>query len=186
MTSRFLLPILVALALPLGPVAAADAPDPMAAFHPGTAIPGYGKFADVDADMAIPEGTVLLHSFDVADGKAATLNRSLESVARFVNLHVAAGMPLVNVHAAVVIHGPAVFEVTNAERYGAKYDGAENPNAALVAALLAAGVEIYVCGQSSAAQGVDNDDLLPGVKMALSAMTAHALLQQRGYTLNPF
>jgi len=27
---------------------------------------------------------------------------------------------------------------------------------------------------------------LPGVTMALSAMTAHALLQQDGYTLNPF
>jgi len=29
-------------------------------------------------------------------------------------------------------------------------------------------------------------DLLPNVEMALSAMTAHALLQQDGYTLNPF
>jgi len=28
--------------------------------------------------------------------------------------------------------------------------------------------------------------LLPGVEMALSAMTAHAILQQEGYTLNPF
>jgi hypothetical protein len=28
--------------------------------------------------------------------------------------------------------------------------------------------------------------ILPGVEMALSAMTAHALLLQQGYTLNPF
>ena len=33
---------------------------------------------------------------------------------------------------------------------------------------------------------VTNDDLLPGVELALSAMTMHALLQQKGYTLNPF
>jgi len=29
-------------------------------------------------------------------------------------------------------------------------------------------------------------DLLPGITMAPSAITAHALLQQQGYTLNPF
>jgi hypothetical protein len=33
---------------------------------------------------------------------------------------------------------------------------------------------------------VATDDLLPGVEMALSAMTAHALLQNSGFTLNPF
>jgi hypothetical protein len=33
---------------------------------------------------------------------------------------------------------------------------------------------------------VKTEDLLPGVEMALSAMTAHALLQQQGYTFNPF
>jgi intracellular sulfur oxidation DsrE/DsrF family protein len=43
-----------------------------------------------------------------------------------------------------------------------------------------------VCGQSAAFNDVTNEDLLPGVHMALSAMTAHAQLQQEGYTLNPF
>ena len=43
-----------------------------------------------------------------------------------------------------------------------------------------------MCGQSAAGQGVKKTDLLPGVELALSAMTAHALLQQQGYTLNPF
>ena len=35
-------------------------------------------------------------------------------------------------------------------------------------------------------QGVANEDLLPGIEVGLSAMTAHALLQQQGYTVNPF
>jgi intracellular sulfur oxidation DsrE/DsrF family protein len=47
-------------------------------------------------------------------------------------------------------------------------------------------VQLLVCGQSAAYCDVKSDDLLPGVEMALSAMTAHALLQQQGYTLNPF
>jgi len=65
-------------------------------------------------------------------------------------------------------------------------DKKPNANADLIKTLIAYGVEIYVCGQSAAYYSVDNEDLLPDVKMALSAMTAHALLQQKGYTLNPF
>jgi intracellular sulfur oxidation DsrE/DsrF family protein len=48
-------------------------------------------------------------------------------------------------------------------------------------------VRIILCGQSAAGLGLDETaDLLPGVEVALSAMTAHALLQQDGYTVNPF
>ena len=47
-------------------------------------------------------------------------------------------------------------------------------------------VKFYLCGQSAAAQGIGKGDLLPGVKMALSAMTMHALLDQQGFSLNPF
>jgi len=47
-------------------------------------------------------------------------------------------------------------------------------------------VRFIVCGQSAAANGVTQEQLIPGTEMALSAMTAFALLQQRGYTVNPF
>jgi hypothetical protein len=40
--------------------------------------------------------------------------------------------------------------------------------------------------ESAAAYGIKPEDLIPGVEMALSAMTAHALLQQNGFTVNPF
>ena len=40
--------------------------------------------------------------------------------------------------------------------------------------------------QSAAWANVEKADLLPGVKMALSAMDAHAILQHQGYSLNPF
>ena len=45
---------------------------------------------------------------------------------------------------------------------------------------------IILGGQSAAYYEIGVEDLLPGVDMALSAMTAHALLQQDGFTLNPF
>jgi hypothetical protein len=34
--------------------------------------------------------------------------------------------------------------------------------------------------------GVKKADLLPGVEMAMSASSAHAILQAQGYTANPF
>ena len=50
----------------------------------------------------------------------------------------------------------------------------------------------FVAGVAEMSRGkftfydITGGDLLPGVEMSLSAMTAHALLQQDGYTLNPF
>ncbi len=57
------------------------------------------------------------------------------------------------------------------------------PAATRVKKLMGAGVEFILCGQSAASLGIKKADLIPGVKMALSAITAHALYQQRGYTL---
>jgi intracellular sulfur oxidation DsrE/DsrF family protein len=75
-----------------------------------------------------------------------------------------------------VVHGKAVQEMA----------GEQSSSADLIAALTEHGVRMIVCGQSAAYYDVATDDLLPGIEMALSAMTAHALLQQQGYTLNPF
>lgn len=170
--------------LALSPTALAGPDD----FGPGPLIEDYGPIAPVDSEMPFPLGTEFHVSFDVARGAdAGELNRTLTSAARFLNMHVAAGMPADDLHLAVVVHGGAVRDVSGDRVYqGHHGEDAENANAALIAELQAHGVEIYVCGQSAAYYGVGNEDLLPGVTMALSAMTAHALLQQDGYTLNPF
>jgi hypothetical protein len=47
-------------------------------------------------------------------------------------------------------------------------------------------VDIQLRGQSAAAHGVGREELIPVVRMALSAMTAHRLLRQRGFTIDPF
>lgn len=156
------------------------------AFHPGEAIPDYGRIADVENEFPIAEGMEFHVVFDLADAaEPGEVNRGLESLARFINMHVAAGVPAEDIHLAVVIHGGATHDVTNDAHYE-PLKGAPNANAALVEALSAFDMRIYVCGQSAAYNDVTNEDLLPGVTMALSAMTAHAQLQQEGYTLNPF
>jgi intracellular sulfur oxidation DsrE/DsrF family protein len=96
-------------------------------------------------------------------------------------MHALAGVPDAYVSVAIVVHGPAAMDLVNEAKRGGP-----NPNAPLIAELVAAGASIQLCGQTAAARGITQDDLLPGVTLSLSAMTAHALLQQDGYTLNPF
>lgn len=157
-----------------------------AAFHPGSVISDFGKIATVDSDMPIPKGTVFKVSFD--DTKQAmpgSMNEIFVSAARFINMHVAAGVPAADIHIGIVVHSKAILDLLKPAPYAARNGGATNASAKLIAELLAHNVNFYVCGQSAEAQEIAKVDLLPGVKMALSAMTAHALLQMQGYTLNP-
>lgn len=155
-------------------------------FHKGPLITEFGPVAAIDGRDPIPENVTFNVSFDVVDrADAGTLNRNLVSAARFLNMHAEAGVPNENMSLAIVIHGSAVQDVTNAAHYDENNEE-PNANAALVSKLIEHGVEIHVCGQSAAFQGVAKSDLLPDVRMSLSAMTAHAMLQQAGYTLNPF
>ncbi len=170
----------IALTL-LGPAYAEEA-----AFSTGPVFEAFGPVADIDADFAIPKGMDFRLRFDVREGgEAGAVNRRLETAARFINMHARAGVPEKKMKLALVIHGKAVNDVTNAAHY-AEAVGGDNANAPMLAALMEKGVRIIVCGQSAAYYGVTNEDLLPGVEMALSAMTAHAVLDKEGYVLNPF
>ncbi|MEO1015728.1 MAG: DsrE family protein [Pseudomonadota bacterium] len=148
-------------------------------FTTGPLLEGQGPNAEVPGMTPLPKRARLKVAFDVGKGaKEGEANRTLVSAARFMNMHVRAGMAPERLAAAVVVHGKAVGDVSGA--------AAGTPNGPLIEALVANNVRVIVCGQSAAAQGVSAEDLLPGVEMSLSAMTAHALLQQDGYTVNPF
>ncbi|MFN3912172.1 DsrE family protein [Hyphomonas sp.] len=150
-------------------------------FAAGPRVPSYGKTVPVPGAV-LPADARFKVAFDLAaasEGEA--VNRNLDSAARLFNMHALAGVPDENVSVAIVVHGPAAMDVIN----DAKRDS-PNPNAGLVAELVAAGASIQLCGQTAASRNITQDDLLPGVTLSLSAMTAHALLQQDGYTLNPF
>lgn len=161
------------------------------AFKAGKTIVNYGKTATVPGMVALPKEATFKVSFDVAKmAKAGEINRSIESVARFINMHTAHGVAVKDINLAVVIHGSAVKDFTNQSFFPTGLNDAEttvsNKNADLIDVLQQNGVKFYVCGQSATYHGIKTEDLLPGVNMSLSAMTAHALLQQQGYTINPF
>lgn len=148
----------------------------------------FGPVVDVpDADFAIPEDASFHVAFDVSRAaEEGKLNRGFESAARLINMHARTGVAPMENRAAVVVHGPAVLDLLTDAAWVARDRGEANPSGAMVRAMIDQGVRFIVCGQSAAGQGVAKSELIPGVELALSAMTAHALLQQQGYTVNPF
>lgn len=158
----------------------------MKAFDDGPLIEGYGKHAKVEQDMKIPEDTMFKVSFDVSDrGTKGQVNRKFDSLARFLNMHVANGSKAENIELALVVHGKAGADLLNETAYMHQFESS-NPNRALLQLLMKHKVQVFLCGQSAAFYDIKNADLIDGVQMSLSAMTTHALLQQQGYQLNPF
>lgn len=141
----------------------------------------------VNADMMVPKDKVLKVVYDTYTGAdSGKVNSTFLSAAKFINMHVDAGHPQENIKVAIVVHGSTSLDVTQDAYYGEHHDGAKNANAAVIAALVEEGVEFYICGQSAAFRGVTRENILPGVKFSLSAMTAHAMLQSQGYSLIPW
>ena len=154
-------------------------------FKDGPVIKGFGKNAIV-ASSTVNEDTLLKVAFDVAKGAdKGEVNRQFDSLARFINMHVAAGVPIENIQLALVVHGKAGIDLLDNPTYQ-KAHKLDNPNKALIEALLANNVRVILCGQSAAVYDISLAQLIKGSEMELSAMTAHALLQNNGYTMNPF
>ncbi|MEL6664318.1 MAG: DsrE family protein, partial [Pseudomonadota bacterium] len=146
------LPIaLSALTAILIAVPAAAGPE---AFKTGPLIEGHGENAAVPAAAPLPADAHFRIAFDVAekaeDGKA---NRRINSAARFLNMHVAAGTPAENLQIAIVVHGPAVGDLLNDEAFGGV-----NPSAGLISALIDHGVSIEMCGQTAAYRDISQED----------------------------
>lgn len=157
----------------------------LSVFKDGPVIKGFGKTAPVPSHT-VSENDVFKVAFDVASAAdAGEVNRKFDSLARFINMHVAAGVRKENIQLALVVHGKAPFDLLNNVAYQKRY-GTTNANAPLLNALLHNNVRVMLCGQSAAAHAINSNDLIEGVEVQLSAMTAHALLQQDGYTVNPF
>lgn len=174
--------VLTLLALPVA-LSAQDAAQPIGQAEAGPVIDPYGAVFEVEG-MEVPVDTSRRYKvlFDVAlspEGPEG-VNRNLNTVARYLNMHVKAGVPLENMSVAVVLHGPAAKDALRPEPYRERYD-AENPNVDLIRQLGRAGVQFYMCGQSAMGRGMSDEMLLPEIQMALSAMTARATLQAQGF-----
>ncbi len=125
--------------------------------------------------------------FDIMDSpeSAEQLNPSIETVARFLNMHAQQGVPPEQLKAVMVVHNKASKDLLKDEIYKSRY-GVPNPNSVMIQELMEHGVTVIFCGQSSLSRKIPKDETLSGVQLALSAMTALISLQDEGYRLIKF
>lgn len=145
----------------------------------------YGPVFDVpDPGFPTPMDQDLRAVFEISDTPedVEALNRALVTPARFLRMHARLGIPAERLDVVLVIHGGAAMDLLNNDEYRARH-GVDNPSAALLEALQSAGARVVLCGQTAAYRELRPDMLVPGVDLALSAMTAIVALQSQGYAL---
>jgi intracellular sulfur oxidation DsrE/DsrF family protein len=112
---------------------------------------------------------------------ADEVNAGLLEITRIINLHVAAGIPVQHIRPVIVVHAKALHSLGNDAAYQQHFNS-PNPNSTLVQELeQKAGARFIVCGQALQFLGYRKEQLLPGVKLALTAQVVLADYQLQGY-----
>jgi intracellular sulfur oxidation DsrE/DsrF family protein len=144
-------------------------------------VQGYGGVAALPEAAQRPRAEARI-VFDItADSKPADVNRGLESVARYLNLHVQAGNDPKRLMLALVLHGGATRSALSDTAYHQQTQEPRNPNLPLVRELRKHGVEVFVCGQSLARNKFPAKDVAAELTIADSAMTVNVNKQLAGY-----
>lgn len=179
--------VVATLALHIPATLAAQRPDVAGLTRSGPVIESAGPTVKVDnPTFALPAGHVFKAVYEINRGDTAVVSEQLTTVARFLNLHARHGIPRERVQAAAVFHGSGWMALLTDSAYGARFAGKPNPSRRLVEELLAYGVPLVLCGQTAGMRGVRQQELLPGVQVAISAMSALNVFQAQGHQFNPW
>lgn len=127
-----------------------------------------------------------VYEINAGGGDSVKVNEQLTTVARFYNLNVRNGIPEARIKTAAVFHGQGWTALLTDAAFAARFGGAANPSRMLVEELLQHGAQLVLCGQTAGSRGIQRSELLPGVQVAISAMTAINVLQADGYKFNPW
>lgn len=156
--------------------------------EPGPILKNYGKVWKIEnptykTDVSKEFRVV----FDIMNSPKShsEMNKSIETAARFLNMHAQSGVPKEHLKVVLVVHNKASKDIINNAAYQRRFS-ANNPNEGLVRELVAAGVRIVFCGQSSLSRNYPIEETIKGVELGLSAMTALIQLQDDGYQLIKF
>jgi intracellular sulfur oxidation DsrE/DsrF family protein len=166
---------------------AAQRPNVPGSTPSGPVIQSGGQSVEVaEPTFRVPDGHVFKAVYVIDRADTAGANQQMGTIARFLNLHARHGVPRERLHAAAVVHGTGWMSLLSDSAHGARFGGKANPSKRLVEDLLANGVQLVLCGQTAGFRGVKREELLPGVQIALSAMTALNVFQAQGYQFNPW
>jgi intracellular sulfur oxidation DsrE/DsrF family protein len=118
------------------------------------------------------------------DSTIKEINAGLDEVARVINLHVASGIPVKKIIPVIVVHAAALNAIKNNEAFQKKYK-TDNPNLKLISDMEKMGARFIACGQAMAFFDVRKEELLPEVKISLTAQTVITSYQLKGYVWHP-
>jgi intracellular sulfur oxidation DsrE/DsrF family protein len=146
------------------------------------------SFKVEDPTFVIPANHVFkaLFIINAGGGDSVKVNEQVITMARYFNLHARNGIAADRVKAAAVFHGNGWPAILNDSAFAARFGGKPNPSRRLVEELLQHGATLVLCGQTAGNRGIRREELLPGVKVAISAMSATEFLQSEGYQLIPW
>jgi intracellular sulfur oxidation DsrE/DsrF family protein len=120
-----------------------------------------------------------------SDTSTPAISQPVELVARLVNLLALDGVTKNRREIAVIFHNAGSYCIQNDEAFSRKY-GRPNPNKDALEKLAAAGVQFYVCGQSTVKRKIDPAEILPQVSIATSFLTSYTSFQLKGYSALKF
>ena len=192
MTSHTVMPTklrIAAILLASAPAVAAQENRPAGFQEAGPVIASTGMSVVVDAPtFVVPDGHVfkVVYVIDAGGGDTLHANAQLTTMARFYNLHARHGIPKERIRAAAVVHGSGWTALLSDSAFAARFGARTNPSRRMVQELMAQGAQLVLCGQTAGIRGVRRDELLPGVRVAISAMTALNVFQADGYRYNPW
>lgn len=110
------------------------------------------------------------------------INYGLAEISRVINLHIAAGIPAKKIIPVIVAHAGVLQALKNNEAFQKKYK-IDNPNVKIIDDLKKFGAKFIVCGQAMAFLDVKKEELLPDMKVSLTAQTVLTQYQLKGYIL---
>ena len=116
------------------------------------------------------------------DSTIKEINYGLDEIARVLNLHVASGVPAKRLIPVIVIHAGGINAFKNNEAFQKKYK-IDNPNIQIINDLKKLGAKFIVCGQAMTWLEIKTEELLPDIKLSLTAQTALTHYQLKGYEL---
>ena len=154
----------------------------------GPIISGFGAVWDVpNPDYQTETDTTFKVVFDIMNSpeNPTELNKTIETAARFLNMHARSGVKPENMKVMLVVHNKASKDILASEGYRQRF-GTDNPNAEMITQLMESGVQFVFCGQSSLSRDIPIEETINGVQLALSAMTALIQAQNNGYRLIKF
>jgi len=154
----------------------------------GKEIKDFGKFYKIKKpDLLLNKKKTYKVIFDVyTDEEDATkVNANINTVARFINMHVQQGIDPDKLKIVLVLHGDATKNVLSDSAFKKRFHFS-NPNYEILEDLKKSGVKTYVCGQSFTYKGFERNELSKHVELSLSALTALVNFQNNGYALISF